>query len=530
MKGEGTLNRARIAYFFKETFRAHSKDEYREFLTRGLGGTDNKTGVTGTYPWLYMRVFFALFILFTLNTVILRLTGNTLYVPTVTLLGGITFTIPFTVLLFELYPKRDLSVLKLFGILVLGGTAAGVLTQLGYIVFRLSNPWYNALISGFVEEVSKAFVAVAAIMVMKNKNSYACFLIAAAVGAGFSIIEDTGYIFFYSDMVASQYGDIRDTVYLFIDRGFSSLCTHVLWTGIVGWAYGFGKGKYKPLFFLFLIGSVLVHACWNLPLEGLWNSASVAVCTVITVVSNIVAVRKSLFSTMSDEFDLARKNEDLIREAKAMGERMRFTNAANLTFALSWTLLSIIALALCCLPIGMEKMLVTYENRRDFIAVIEHGYNLKCDWSRQYDPDGKNVEERYMSDGDELVLSYVVQEEKFDGYDGVYYYGYYINANGNADEKADSIYLELDEVSSRIPCVEYIFGEESEWVFEVNEGNFSDYTYNAASGAVSCVIDAEEFGGYKLLIALIAAAVAVAGACCVILTAFTIKLRRVGDD
>lgn len=183
MKGEGSLTRARITYMFRETFRAHSKEEYREFLTRGLG--DSKGGLTGTYPWLYVRIFFILFILFTVNTVILRFTGNTLYVPTVTLLGGITFTIPFMVFLFEIYPKRDLSVLKLFGILVLGGTAAGVLTQIGYALIDISNPWYSALISGLVEEVSKAIVAVAAIMIMRNKNSYACFLIAAAVGAGF---------------------------------------------------------------------------------------------------------------------------------------------------------------------------------------------------------------------------------------------------------------------------------------------------------------------------------------------------------
>ena len=528
MKGKGSLTRARITYMFRETFRAHSKDEYREFLTRGLG--EDKHGITGTYPWLYLRIFFILFILFTVNTLVLRFTGNTLFVPTVTLFAGITFTVPFMVLLFELYQKRDLNVLKLFGILVIGGVISSILTQVGYAIIKVEHGWLGSLMTGVIEEISKALVAVAAIMVMKNKNSYACFLIAAAVGAGFSIVEDTGYIFHYSDMVAAQYGDIRDTVYLFIDRGLSSFCTHILWTGIVGWAYGFGNGKYKLLSLLFLIFSILLHTFWNAPLDGWMHAVAVAICTIITLFSNIVVMRKSLFETMSNEFDIARMNEGIIEKAKEMGERMRFTNAANLTFALTCTFLSVLALALCCLPIGMEKVRVNYESPQEFVAVIESGYNVKADWSREYDPNGKNVEERYIADGDDLTLSYVIQEARLDGYDGVYYYGYYIGANGVADRRADSIYLELDDITSRIPCVEYTFGDESVWVFEVTGDDYSDYTYNAVDGSVSCVIDAEEFGGYNLLIGLVAGAVGVAGACGIILFAFTIKLRRVRED
>ncbi len=528
MKSEGSLTRARITYMFRETFRAHSKDEYREFFARGFG--EDKCGITGTYPWLYVRVFFVLFILFTVNTVILRFTGNALFVPTIILLGGITFTVPFMTLLYEIYPKRDLSILKVFVILVLGGTVASVLAQIGYTLISVDNLWYGAAISGFVEEISKAVVAFAAIMVVKNKNSYACFLIACAVGAGFSVIEDTGYLFYYSDTLASQYGDIRNTVYLFLDRGFSAFCTHILWTGIVGWAYGFCRGRGKILSILFLAGSIVIHACWNLPLEGWVHSAVIAFCTIIEVFINIVAVRKSLFTTMSDEADILRLNNKIIREAKEMGERMRFTNAGNLTFALTCTILSVILIALCCLPIGMEKMRVNYADKQAFISAVQSGYNVTADWDRQYDGELENFEERYIHDNGKLVLSYVVQKVKFDGYDGVYYYGYYVGGDGNAEKVADSIYLELEEVESRIPCVEYKFGAESVWTFEISKTDFTDYTYNQTDGTVSCVTDAEEFGGYNLLIGLVASAVAVSGACGVILLAFSLKLRRLKDE
>ncbi|MDE6868646.1 MAG: hypothetical protein K2J83_05870, partial [Clostridia bacterium] len=99
-KSKSAVLRAKIIYFFKETFRARSKAEYREIFSRGLG--DSTAGVSGAFPWLYVRAFFILLILFTVNTLILRLTDNVLYIPSVTFLGGITFTVPFVILLYEL--------------------------------------------------------------------------------------------------------------------------------------------------------------------------------------------------------------------------------------------------------------------------------------------------------------------------------------------------------------------------------------------------------------------------------------------
>ena len=527
MKSESSFTRARITYMFRETFRAHSKDEYREFLTRGLG--EDKSGLTGTHPWLYIRIFFILFTLFAVNIIVIRFTGNTMYVPMTILFGGITVTIPFMVLLYEMYQKRDLNSLKLLGIAVLGGTVSAILSQLGYELITVGNGWLNALISGFVEEISKALVAIAAIMVMRNKNSYACFLIACAVGAGFSIIEDMGYIFHYSDLVAAQYGDIRNTVYLFIERGLSTFCTHILWTGIVGLAYGFGNGKYRPLCFLALIFSISMHALWNLPLEGWLNAIDIAFCTIFTVTVAIASMRKSMFETLTNEFDVAKINEDIIKKAKEMGERMRFTNAANLTFALTCACLSALAIALCCLPIGMEKVSVKYGSKEEFIATVQGDYNINIDWSRQYDPNGTNVEVRNFYDNGLLTHTYVVQETTLAFYDGIYYYGYYLDADGNADRRADSIFLELDDITSRIPCVEYVFGDESEWVFEVND-EYSNYTYDKSDGTISCIIDAEEFEGYNMLIGLVAGAVGVSGACAVILFAFTLKLKKVKGE
>ena len=168
---EKVLLRAKIAYFFKETFRAHSKAEYREIFSRGLN--EDNSGITGAFPWLYVRTFFALFILFTINILVLRLTNNVLYIPSVIFLGGITFTVPFFVMLFELYPKRDISLFILIALLVGGGTLSVLLSQLVYAFIPMNDEWINAIIAGVLEEVCKAIPAMIAIVVINNKNHYA---------------------------------------------------------------------------------------------------------------------------------------------------------------------------------------------------------------------------------------------------------------------------------------------------------------------------------------------------------------------
>ena len=524
-KSKTAIARAKIAYFFKETFRAHSMAEYREIFSRGLN--ENNEGITGAFPWLYVRAFFALFMLFTINTLVLRTTNNALYVPSVTFLGGITFTVPFIVLLFELYPKRDISLFVIISVLVGGGTASGVITQIGYALIKVNNGWLTAILAGVLEEFSKAVVAVIAIIIFRQKNPYACFLIAATVGAGFSIIEDMGYIFYYSDRYVFYYhSDIQATVALFVNRGLSSFCTHVLWTGAIGWSYSLTSRRYRSVRSAILFLSIALHVCWDFPLEGIWQVIDIAVCVIVAAALNLTIVHKARINTLSKEIDLTHANEVIIREAKQMGERLRFTNAANLTFALTCTLLSVIILLLCSMPIGMEYQSEEYDSKEDFIVYIEGGFNLKKDFDRSYvekEDGGVNVEEHYIAnENSELQLGYVVQKEVYEGFDGEYYYGYDLE---NKDTPFEiSVELFVNGKSTRILCTEYELGG-TVMAFSVNEDSLIDYHYNK-DGTVTAVTAAEEFTGYNLLIALCATGCAIAGGSTVTLVAFRLKLRK----
>ncbi|MDE7300564.1 MAG: hypothetical protein K2N47_00185, partial [Clostridia bacterium] len=88
-----------IAYFFRQTFRRHTRAEYSELLTRGVrsaGGENRK------YPWAYIRLFTLFFVLFAIYLLIVRFTSEELFAPTITVLAAVCFNLPFLLLLYEL--------------------------------------------------------------------------------------------------------------------------------------------------------------------------------------------------------------------------------------------------------------------------------------------------------------------------------------------------------------------------------------------------------------------------------------------
>ena len=523
-KTNSVIQRAKITYFFKETFRFRSKAEYKEIFSRGLN--EDNAGVSGAFPWLYVRAFFALLVLFTINVLVLRLTNNTLYVPSVIFLGGITFTVPFIILLYELYPKRDVSLFLILALLVAGGTLSGVLTQTVYRFYNPTNGWISAVLAGCVEEVCKAIPAIIAIAVFKQKNAYACFLFAATVGAGFSVIEDMGYIFVYSD---TYFIDVQSIITLFMDRGLSSFCTHILWTGSIGWAYSYIKKPFKSVrFLLMVLLSVFLHICWDLPIEGWWQVLDIAACVIVAAGVNIAIVHLSRVNTLAAEVDLTAVNEEIIREAKAMGERMRFTNAANLTYVLMWSVLCVVILLFCAMPIGVNYQRVEYDDKEEFIEYLEDGRSFVKNYERAYDPEGDNVEERYEA----KQLSYVIQFEKIEDYD--YYFGYTVSYDNDdncvfeLDSDNISVDIEINGSSTRYVGEMYKFGNSYELVFDIKAEEVRQYKYNS-DGSVTAVLNAEEFEGYDILIIMCSVGCAVTLASFVVILGLRLKIRSMKD-
>ena len=221
-----------IVCFFKQTFRRHTGREYSQFLTRGI--RRGEEGVQRAYPWFYIRLFAACVIVFAVYLLILRFTSNALFSPVVVILAALTFNVSFLVLLYEIYPRDDLSLLSVFITLLVGGTGACVLAQIMYMYIPASNGWLAALRAAGVEELSKAVPVVIVVLSLKIRQPLVGFIMGAAVGCGFSVVEDAGYIFVAANDLPAL--NIPSVVATFFERGATSFCTHTVWTASVGWA------------------------------------------------------------------------------------------------------------------------------------------------------------------------------------------------------------------------------------------------------------------------------------------------------
>ncbi len=407
--------RGALRRYFRETFRAHSRKEYAEIFTRGIGS--DREGAA-PYPWLYIRLLAAFIVLFSVAVLLLFVTDNILGFPHLVFFGGIMGNIPFLLLIYELYPKRDVSLIKIFSVALFGGFLSIVLAQLGYEVFIPADDWLRALWIGFWEEFTKAVPAIICLHIFKKKDPFFAFLVGVAVATGFSISEDMGYIFYYSKgFFSTVYVD--QAVYMGVERSVMAICTHMPWTGLICWAYARSR---RPLinfrFYLAYILSMTLHFCWDLPVDGLAEFADILCCTVaaIAIETGIIVIEKLKKP----------KREQL---AFAAPSAINYAQLANISFSVCLVAASL--LAMLCAYFNPQTVNVTKEfsEPSEFAAFMLNGITVNAVRDREYDESAEDFE-YYIRDG--IKISAV--QRVSDG-DLTYYYAYnfYESLSGEED-------------------------------------------------------------------------------------------------
>lgn len=393
--------RGRVKKFFKETFRAHGRSDYSEALFRGTGA--RKEGVS-PYPWLYIRVLAAFIVFFAAAVALLYVTDNVLGYPHIVLFGGLMGNIPFLLLLYELYPRRDLSFFTLLAVAVLGGFCSVALAQLGYALFDPAvNKWADAVWIGFWEEFTKALFAVIFIVILKKRDPMAAFLIGAAVAAGFSVSEDMGYIYYYSRaFISSVY--IDEAVYIGVERSVMSICTHMPWTGVICWAYAHFKSPFVNFrFYLGCLVSMTLHACWDLPVKGWVEVVDIALCTCAAVALQIAIITD------------ARRQVNVVRQTAAEGEEIapsaaeRYSHRANLALAVCAVAASL--LTLLCVYFHPQTFYYTknFTDPAEFAAFMQNGVEMNVDAEREYDYEAEDYA-YYVSEGVKIQALQCVED------------------------------------------------------------------------------------------------------------------------
>lgn len=416
----------KIKYFFSESFRARTIEEYSAVFLRGLKA--NKLSLSdgapkSRVPWLYLRVLAFGFILFAVVTAAYRLcNGSTDLISTV-IYGALFFNVATLVFFYELYPENDLSLLLLLLIVLAGGAVTSAVISLGYEFIYddpfMSSPWVSLIWTAFWEELVKGAAAVCAVILLKNKNPFYCFLIGFAVGTGYSYLEDLGYIYSYT--VGGKY---EWAVLMSVGRGLSCAFSHAPWTGLIAWAFVKFEKPYKNFrFYAVTAACMVLHYFADVPffVEELQFLKGFNLGWLIetAVVASIVSL---LFFALKKPVTAGGKAEILVRtNSSVVGN---YSHIANVTALVCAVAASAVALIGCSLDIGYKYDYYEIYGDENFIALEQDGKTLKADWEREYDETSENYLQIIIDGG---AVRTVQAEE--DG-DATYYYYYSADENG----------------------------------------------------------------------------------------------------
>lgn len=387
-----------IADFFRQTFRRHTGGEYSELLTRGLHG---EKGVNKKYPWAYIRLFAILFVLLAVYLLIVRFTLNELFSPTIVVLSSCCFSLPFLLYIYELYPKRGLSFLYVCLAALIGGAASNVLAQILFDAFTYSNAWVKAVYSGVFEELSKAIVTLIIIVVARKNSPMAGFVFGAAVGCGFSLVEDMGYIFLQSNQLTSI--NLTTVINIAFSRGASALCTHILWTAAVGWAFCQTKKYLRGVtLYPMLIISIGLHICWDLPLPTVGTAVMYAVCVVVVETECYLIVhfgRNKVFA--EEDLTACREESNADEDTLSPSDPEYWAHWGRFTLCVAFVLMSVVACIYSSIPFRETYGTETFSSSESFVSFMQDGAALSADGDREYDSS--------LSESDELSGEYVIQ-------------------------------------------------------------------------------------------------------------------------
>lgn len=483
----------RIKKWFCETFRTHTKEEYKEFLTRGFDGSDR---VNKVYPWAYMRMLVLCFLLFAVTTFFMYISNNAISYPTMVFLGALLINLPFMTLIYELCPKTDLSLVRLIFVLVVGGCASVIITELGYLAFSPENGYGAVAWTAVLEELAKIIPSVAAILIMKKRQSpMACFAIAAAVGVGMSVIEDMGYILFES---FEEGVDLKTAITISVLRSVSGIATHTVWAAYVGWIFSRCK---RPLldvrFYAVCLTSMVLHFLWDLIAANgeVWAVLGIVFGFIFSICFTrwiIKKERRLVFEAELTAVPTENISAEVLTEAAdaeiatsdavnppatnfapdiavykgfpedtaevKIKKRDRYSNLANIFATIAAVIIGVLGLNVCIANIGYNNEVKTFSSAQvnEFISYVQDGYALSYDWDRPVDKSipASKWASCTITDGKYTQITQIVDDR--------YYYSYIYNEGGQAvDGEAIPVGWQLYDISVKIdgrmcPCIKAV--------------------------------------------------------------------------
>ena len=277
---------------FSEVFKKREEAEVEEYYAVGTFLTTPKIeSVVAEFPkpWLFIRLFVLMFLTYLAFVYSFEYWQNKKLLPGLIFVG--TFAMPLSVLVFffEANIPRNISLVKIFKLVLHGGILSLVLSL---IMFELTSDfhWLGPSVAGIAEEPGKLFALILVANAIRYRYILNGLLFGAAVGCGFGAFESAGYAF--EILIRENYSSMIENITL---RGILSPFGHIIWTAMIGaalWKVKQGRA-FTPSMLLntaflriFLI-AVVSHMLWN---SGDWVVPWVIKAVTVSTVGWIVII------------------------------------------------------------------------------------------------------------------------------------------------------------------------------------------------------------------------------------------------
>ena len=293
-----------LSQTFSQAFSKHGPDETEEYMMVGSSRTTPPLEMVETgwpRPWM----FFRLLSLFVAANVALwgvwKFTGNLPLLPALLIMGAFAVPLATLLLIFEMNTPRNVSIVVVGKLFVMGGLAALCAVSFEYMTDIAGK------LPGVVEETTKFAMVLLVIRSVRYKYQLNGILFGAAVGAGFAAFETTFYglinAFLPTLILGLQQTQastaitaaMQSMVNSLIVRGVMVPFGHVVWTAIAAGAFWRVKGAQPTSMALLLDARFLKAFLIPVAMHTLWD-ASVLLPNLGTLINSCLWIGTGLTS------------------------------------------------------------------------------------------------------------------------------------------------------------------------------------------------------------------------------------------
>lgn len=283
-----------LSQTFSDTFKRHGSDAIEEYMMVGSSRTTPPIEMVETgwpRPWMFFRLLGLFVIAFVACDLDWKFAQDPTMVPALMIMGAFGVPIATLALLFEMNTPRNVSIVEVGKLFVVGG-----LVGLGAVAFEYMIP-IATKIPGIIEETAKFAAVLMVVRGTRYKYELNGVLFGAAVGAGFASFETAFYglsnAFIPGFVQALQQGGnemqaynlgMQTMVSLLAMRGVLAPFGHVAWTAIAAGAFWRVKGGLPTSMGMLSDSRFLKAFIIPVAMHTLWD-ASILVPTLPTAVN-----------------------------------------------------------------------------------------------------------------------------------------------------------------------------------------------------------------------------------------------------